>query len=257
MKILLLQAAIPTKKILLKSADGVTWTASLFAKENSRDFRGVIWANHQFLAFGSGGFLITSKDGTVWSPAYSNTTAGINDIVWDGSQYHYVGDAGILGSSTDGIHWTSENSGTTVALKTISWNGQTFAAAGNSSLVITAMPTGIIKVRVNDAPVIFDVAPITEDGRTLVSLRTIFEALGAEITWDDKTKTVAATKGSLHMTLTVGQDTASMNGRKIPLDVSAVNYNGRIMVPTRFIAENFGADVVWDPVTRTVIIGTN
>jgi hypothetical protein len=38
----------------------------------------------------------------------------------------------------------------------------------------------------------FDVQPIIEDGRTLVPLRTIFEALGANVSWDENTQTVAA-----------------------------------------------------------------
>ena len=59
------------------------------------------------------------------------------------------------------------------------------------------------------------------------------------------------------MTLTVGSSTASINGLKTQLETPAINYNGRILVPTRFIAESFGASVDWDPQTRTVIIGTN
>lgn len=35
----------------------------------------------------------------------------------------------------------------------------------------------------------FDVAPIIENDRTLVPIRAIFEALGADVTWDQETKT--------------------------------------------------------------------
>lgn len=36
----------------------------------------------------------------------------------------------------------------------------------------------------------FDVPPTIENGRTLVPLRTIFEALGADVQWDSPTQTV-------------------------------------------------------------------
>ncbi len=246
-----------SEKIILTSTDGITWTKSLWIKENNKEFRGIVWANNRFLAFGSGGFLISSRNGTTWSAAHSDTTWGINDIAWDGTEFHYVGDFGIMGSSTDGINWKSESSGTTLTLKSIVWNGEQLAAAGDSSVILTGSPRNIIKVEINHTPLVFDVAPITQNSRTLVPLRGIFEALGAEVTWDDKTKTATAEKGSMTMTLTVGSSTASINGLKTQLETPAINYNGRILVPTRFIAESFGASVDWDPQTRTVIIGTN
>jgi hypothetical protein len=42
----------------------------------------------------------------------------------------------------------------------------------------------------------FDVSPRIENGRTMVPLRAIFEALGAQIQWDETSKTVTAVKDS-------------------------------------------------------------
>ena len=48
-----------------------------------------------------------------------------------------------------------------------------------------------IKVTIDGKAQTYDVMPIIENGRTLVPMRGIFEALGAEINWEDATKTVS------------------------------------------------------------------
>jgi len=45
--------------------------------------------------------------------------------------------------------------------------------------------------------------PRSKIGRTLVPLRAIFEALGAELNWDPVTRTVTGTKDGTVVTLTI------------------------------------------------------
>ena len=52
-----------------------------------------------------------------------------------------------------------------------------------------------IKVIIDIKNVKFDVPPTIVNGRTLVPLRAIFEALGATVEWDDATQTVTSEKG--------------------------------------------------------------
>ena len=47
-----------------------------------------------------------------------------------------------------------------------------------------------ITVKVDNLKLESDVEPFIENGRTLVPMRAIFEALGADVSWDDATKTV-------------------------------------------------------------------
>ncbi|MCK5848275.1 MAG: hypothetical protein KAH01_03665 [Caldisericia bacterium] len=54
--------------------------------------------------------------------------------------------------------------------------------------------------------------------------------------------------------LTVGNTTAEVNGEKVTLDVPPTVVNGRTLVPLRFIAESFGAEVAWDGPTRTITL---
>lgn len=111
-----------------------------------------------------------------------------------------------------------------------------------------------VKVVVDGYPLSLDVSPVVERGRVLVPLRPIFEALGAQVSWDKKTKTVAAIRGARSVRLTVGQAVAYRNGVAVSLDVPAGIKKGRVLVPLRFVSEALGAEVNWNPVTSTVTV---
>jgi len=115
-------------------------------------------------------------------------------------------------------------------------------------------PAQEIKVLVNGSTVTFDQPPIIENGRTLVPLRAIFEALGATVEWEQSTQTVTAVKDDITITLKIGDAFLTKNGERIALDVPAKIVGGRTLVPARAVAESFGADVQWDQATRTVTI---
>lgn len=99
-----------------------------------------------------------------------------------------------------------------------------------------------------------DVPPIIIEGRLLLPLRSILEALGAEIGWDGATRTITAMKQNTTVILTVDHNDALVNGIKKNLDVPATIINSRTLVPARFLAESFGAQVNWDANSRTVTI---
>ncbi|MGQ9532395.1 MAG: copper amine oxidase N-terminal domain-containing protein, partial [Desulfotomaculales bacterium] len=65
-----------------------------------------------------------------------------------------------------------------------------------------------IRVQVDGRYLSFDVPPMIENGRTLVPLRALFEALGAEVQWDGETQTVSAVKGDVTVRLTIGSNVA-------------------------------------------------
>ena len=124
------------------------------------------------------------------------------------------------------------------------------------TLVLELPPTSTseIKVIVNGTELSFDQPPIIENGRTLVPLRAIFEALGATVDWNPSTQTVTAVKDDITVTLKIGSDVLVRNGENIKLDVPAKIAGGRTLVPARAVAESFGAEVEWEPEARTVII---
>lgn len=92
------------------------------------------------------------------------------------------------------------------------------------------------------------------EGRTLVPLRSIFEAMGAVVEWDGTTSTAIAKRGNVEVKIQIGANEIYKNGTAIAVDVPAQLMNSRTMVPARVIAEAFGADVQWNGNGRTVLI---
>ncbi|MBE7063298.1 MAG: copper amine oxidase N-terminal domain-containing protein [Ruminococcaceae bacterium] len=115
-------------------------------------------------------------------------------------------------------------------------------------------PLRDIAVLYNGNSLFFDVPPLLEDGRTLVPLRAIFEAMEAEVSWDDRTKTVYAKRGETHIVLPVGAPSFTKNGTEILLDVPAKIEKGRTLIPLRAVADALGCKVDWQGETRTVLL---
>ncbi|MDR2166306.1 MAG: serine hydrolase [Clostridiales bacterium] len=112
-----------------------------------------------------------------------------------------------------------------------------------------------IHVQLNGNALEFDVAPVMVNDRVLVPMRAIFEALGAEIDWNEQNQTITATlyNGNI-VSLTIENYLAAVNGEYFHLDVSPQIINDRTLVPIRFVAEATGASADWNPDMRTVII---
>ena len=107
-----------------------------------------------------------------------------------------------------------------------------------------------IKVTVDGKLLVFDVLPTIVDGRTLVPMRAIFEALRATVEWNGKNRTVVAIKGETKIDFYLESRYPVVSGRKTELDVPARIIKGRTMVPVRFIAESLGAKVEWDKTNK-------
>lgn len=112
----------------------------------------------------------------------------------------------------------------------------------------------VIKVMVNGEKVLFDVLPTISEGRTLVPLRAIFEALGASVSWDGATQTVTADRDGVQIVLTIGASQFTVGSETKSLDVPAQIVDGRTLVPARAVAEAFGCSVDWDGANSAVII---
>lgn len=118
--------------------------------------------------------------------------------------------------------------------------------------LVQAAPSVVL----NGQTLTFDVPPVVENDRTLVPLRTIFEALGASVQWDDATQAVTATKDSTVIRLTIGGQ-AYKDGLPVNLDAPAKIINDRTVVPLRFVSESLGCQVNWDESTQTITISSS
>ena len=112
----------------------------------------------------------------------------------------------------------------------------------------------VIDLREDDKFVYTDSPCVIINDRTLVPLRAIFEALGAEVTYDGATRTVRAGKGDIQISLTIGKNILHINDRTVELDVPAKIVNDRTLVPVRAISESFGVKVDWSGEEYKVIL---
>jgi hypothetical protein len=118
-------------------------------------------------------------------------------------------------------------------------------------------PVTEIAVTVNGEEVKFkNQDPVIVDGRTLVPVRGVFEALGAEVNWNGDTKQVSVDTADTNVTLTLNSNEFTVNGETKYLDVPATLINDRTMVPVRAISESLGCNVEWDGANQTVVITT-
>ena len=96
--------------------------------------------------------------------------------------------------------------------------------------------------------------PISLYDRTMVPARAVFEAMGAEVAWNEATQEVYIRKDKDIIVLQVDQTTASKNGVAFTMDVPAKVINDRTLIPVRAVSEALGCSVNWDETTRTVSI---
>lgn len=109
----------------------------------------------------------------------------------------------------------------------------------------------IVDISVNGSYIKSDVSPIIKNGSVLVPVRAAANALGTEnIEWENGT--VKINGGEI--VLTIGSKMAYVGGEEKTLASSAEIREGRTMVPLRFFAESFGAEVAWDAKSYTVEI---
>lgn len=121
------------------------------------------------------------------------------------------------------------------------------------------LTVGKNEVIVNGEKKTIEAPPYIKNGRTMVPVRVISEAFGADVGWNDKTKEVTIRYKDKNIILKIGSPYALVNGTQTPIDRDNLKVvpeitNGRTFVPIRFISETFGAKVEWNDVTQQIRI---
>ena len=97
-------------------------------------------------------------------------------------------------------------------------------------------------------------AALVRGGTVLIPLRSMFEQMGATVSYDAGSKTVDVSKPGADVKVTVGKPEVIINGESRPLDVPPMMYQGHIVVPVRVISEGMGAYVEWVPDKQVVVV---
>lgn len=107
---------------------------------------------------------------------------------------------------------------------------------------------------VNGAKTEMDVAPVVVNGRTLVPVRFISQALGSSVLWDGAARNATVIKGRRWIDLWPGEAVMVVDGNGVNLDVAPQLIQGRTMLPLRAVAESLDLSVHWDPQTLKITL---
>ncbi len=99
-----------------------------------------------------------------------------------------------------------------------------------------------------------DSAPVILNGRTMVPVRPIIEAMGGTVAYDPATRKIDLAFKTKTLTLWLDKYEAVVNGQNVTLEVAPTVINGRTMLPLRFAAESLGATVEWDKTTQKITL---
>jgi len=101
--------------------------------------------------------------------------------------------------------------------------------------------------------------PIIQNGRTLVPIRAIVEALGGTVSWTATTKKATVTLGNTILELWLGKNAATLNGESTLIDATNTKVvpellNSRLLLPLNFVAVELGCEINWTALTKTITI---
>ena len=106
---------------------------------------------------------------------------------------------------------------------------------------------------INGVAKAMDAAPFVKDGRTMVPVRYVAQALGVseeQVAWDQATQTVTVIADKV-IQVKLGSKTMVLNGANVPMTAAAELVSDRTFVPIAEIARALNVNVVWDDATKT------
>ncbi|NQX44754.1 N-acetylmuramoyl-L-alanine amidase [Paenibacillus tritici] len=128
----------------------------------------------------------------------------------------------------------------------LSFAGHEAAAAGTTPGKIVmdskelALPKGVILENVN--------------GSVMIPIRVVVENLGFEVLWEQSSRKVTVQQDGKSVQLAVGSTTAQADGVSLTLNAAPKQNGGTVLVPIRFVGEQFGLSVGWDNTDKTVYL---
>lgn len=126
-------------------------------------------------------------------------------------------------------------------------------------MILTVVCKDLEKYINGDKTIIeMDIAPYIKDGRTMIPIRYLAEALEMKVSWDAKTRTVFLEDDNFKIEIPVDTNRINVNGEERESDVMPEIKSGRTMLPIANIARALGLvdgkDIIWDAANKQVTI---
>jgi hypothetical protein len=107
---------------------------------------------------------------------------------------------------------------------------------------------------VNGSLINTSISPQIIKGQTFVPLRAIAEGLGSKVNWDEALQKVTVAKANKTITLKIGDSEVTVNNSIVRIEQAPYVLKGTSMIPLRFIGEQFGLRVTWDPLAKAIYL---
>ncbi|NPV92661.1 MAG: copper amine oxidase N-terminal domain-containing protein [Firmicutes bacterium] len=125
---------------------------------------------------------------------------------------------------------------------------------GTAGTNVIILQIGNPNVQVNGVTKVIDAPATIVNGRTMVPLRFLVEAMGGTVNWDAVERMITLNVKNTEILLWLDSTRTLVNGQEKFTDVPPQIINERTMVPLRFILENLNCQVNWESSTKTVTI---
>ena len=109
-----------------------------------------------------------------------------------------------------------------------------------------------------------DQQPVIINDRAMIPIRSLMETLGKTVEWDGEKKQAIISDDTTRVYLTTGSDVmvkevtnpldGSVKTEQVTLDAVPVVIGNRTCLPVRAVVEAFGAAVIWEKETSTILI---
>jgi hypothetical protein len=128
------------------------------------------------------------------------------------------------------------------------------AEAGEQAIVLKLQD---VKAMVRGNTYELQSAPVLVNSVTMVPLRFVGEALGANIGWNGDTRTVTLTTTTKKVILSINSKDAVVGKQPVTMEQPAIIMNDTTMVPLRFVAEQLGQTVTYNNQLQTITLTTD
>ena len=107
-----------------------------------------------------------------------------------------------------------------------------------------------VNVVINNKPLAKEPPPLKVAGQVMLPLRSVFNAMGATVRYENKV--ITATRGNNKVVMSPNVKEATINGEDVTLKVPPMIFEGSTYVPLRFVAQALGDSVAFDSKSNTI-----
>lgn len=207
--------------------------------------------------------LADSNYNVIIKPDYENDIFSYNNdlaIVKKGSTFYEEKTTGKIGNGKYGIIDRAGNEiveckydnivryGTTY---TLTLNGEKTTFTANE---LYSSTNDIIRVKINGVILDTETPPIIVNNYTMLPLREIVNALGAEVNWNENTKTAYIAKDNTTVSFTINSSEMFINEKSVPISTPAQIIESKTYIPLRSLSTALNCQIDWDSANKIVSI---